>query len=181
MTDRKAAVLKALAYGMLQDRIKAGDDQNRVDLRREMPIGATEPAWGTLNGQDIELGAVQHKRGTKAETVASITDEDAFLEWAKTAHPEAVITETVTRTTISGWLPAEVVKNAVANGAAVDADGVAIPGVTVSEKPAGNPTIAVTRIKTDEAKAALIELVMSQGLDGFRSLLALEPAADDAS
>ncbi len=176
MSDAKTAALRALAYGLMQDRLKAGDDLNRADLKREMTVGATEPVWGDLNGQPIELGSVQHKRGTKGGTEASVTNQDAFKAWVKTHYPDNITTRTVTVSEVSPWLVALLLKEAADNGEAVDINGEAIPGVTVTEKVAGKPTLAVTRVKTIKAQAALIDLVFAQGIEGFRSLLAVEPA-----
>lgn len=167
MTDLNAAALRALAFGLIQDRIAAADKTNRQELLAGMEVTDRKAVRLPLNGQPVTVGSVTHAKGS---VTASVSDEAALLEWVQANHPDAVRVETVV--TVAPWLRDELLATAKRDGVAHDHNGETVPGITVRETAS---KVMVVRDKSLEAQAALIAAIFADGVEGVRSLLAIEP------
>jgi hypothetical protein len=126
----------------------------------------------TVTGPDgTEYGLVVLNKGRAASNVAEVTDPEALLEWARRNRPELVKrVESVD----PAWLE-RVLAYAKAHGTTgcADTEGDVVPGITVTERPAGEPTVSVRPTPAARERAAAV----LAGTD----LLALPvaPAADE--
>lgn len=136
-------------------------------LARQMTVTDRRAVALPLDGQKVKVANVAYKNGRKATTTAAVVDPAAFLAWVQANHPEAL------EVAVKEWFVAEQLKSAIDRGAAVDINGEEIPGIEVTDKPAGDPYIAVELEPTIEAKAALMSALLDNNAAGVRSLLAL--------
>jgi hypothetical protein len=166
VTDIEAAARRAIAFGLIQDRIKTADTMNRQDLQQGMVVTDRKAVVLPLQGVPTVVGSVTLAKGA---VYASVTDEAALLEWAETNRPDAVTV--VTTKVLAPWLRDELLAVAKRDGDAVDANGELIPGITVRE---GSPTVKVIRDKSDGAQAAVLSALFADGAAGLRAMLALE-------
>lgn len=173
MTDIDVTALRLLAFGLLQDRIKAADAAARLDARQAMVVTQRQPVALPVDEGQRLIGSVTLASGS---TYAAVSNEAALLEWVRANHPDAI--RTVITETIAPWLRDEILSLAKKRGVAVDERGEVIPGVTVRE---GDPTVKVVRDKSPEAQAMLVEALFQNNAAGLRSLLAIEPATTEAT
>jgi hypothetical protein len=109
----------------------------------------------TVTGDDgTEYGLVVLNKGRAGGNVAEVTDPEALLAWVKANMPERV---KVVESVDPAWLE-RVLAYAKANGTTgcADTEGAVLPGVTVTEKPAGAPTVSVRPTPAARERAAAV-------------------------
>jgi hypothetical protein len=168
-TDTGVLALRAVAFGLLQDRLKEAATVNNTDLKHAMVEGDRKTVRVPMGGQSVKVGSVTFTEGSGGTPVASVSDADALTKWVESNRPDAIV-KTIS---VAAWFVAELLTAAERKGDAVDEHGELIPGITVRISGGSTAHIQVTREKTDEAVAALIGAIFADGVAGVRSLLAL--------
>lgn len=170
--SKETLALRALAFRLLQQRVKHADDANRAAIADDFKVKDREVVWLDLDGEPVEVGHVRRDKGT---ITASVVDMGELIDWCEQNYPSEV--EEYQPAPVTRVRPAflsKLLADAKANGAAITAEGEPIPGVEVA---AGEPKTVVVMAKTLEAEAALVEQFRRDPL-AMQSLLELPGATD---
>src|SRR4030095_11272450 len=84
MADPREAAVRVAALKALYDKVRAADNQARVDALEALQVGDRLHAALT-DGADIGNGTVVARR-----TTGKVTNPDALLEWVQANHPTEI-------------------------------------------------------------------------------------------
>ena len=149
--------MQAVALRVLGDRVKARSDDVKAQLAASLDPGDRKVA---ALDDATKVGVVSFANG---RTSARVTDERALLRWVRDNRPDEIVD--MIRGSFLSWL----LEDARKRGAAVDANGEVIPGVTVT---ASEPYVSVKPLP--EGIPALVDAIRAG------QLLALDEAVPDA-
>jgi hypothetical protein len=159
----RAAVLSALADA-IGDELKAAKAELQAELKAAKETTGTQQVGVSLpDGQDVgKISLVQPK------ATATVTDDKAFLEWARKVRPSEVVSRVVTEVR-SSWLKlalAEMTAAGVAQWCDKETGELhAVPGVEIQGR------AAYTRMTLpDDGKAAIAEAWRTRKLDHLNLL-----------
>lgn len=165
--SKDVLALRALAFRLLQQRVKHADEANRAAIADDFKVKDREVVWLDLDGQQVEVGHVRRDKGT---VTASVVDMGELIDWCAQNYPTEVEEyQPAPVTRVRPSFLAKLLADAKANGAAVTAEGEPIPGIGVE---AGDAKTVVVMAKTAEAEAALVEQFKRDPL-AMQSLLEL--------
>lgn len=166
MTDQSVEALRLTAYDLLASRVADGVAESKRNLADSMAVTDRKAVVVPVDGEQVKVATVSYVSGRAGDVKARIEDLDAFIEWARQDNPDAVRMVPV----VLPWFEQEALHRAQV--------GEVIPGIEMVETDPGKPYIRIQRDKSPEATAALVDAIFQEGVDGVRSLLAIEPPVE---